>query len=252
MMTTNSIKTCKSANPKEELLIDLDVRIKETQLTIGTLNQVKHTIMDNSNIISHKFCSSLSQFTIEPTFPFPKLIHWAIKNYVPLTRQILSANRTRVIATINSESLRKAFCLPVPNPNQNSVQFSEENNLAIIKFLDADQTYTFMSKMFRPDISPSNYTFHDHISLFNEIIQAMFALLSQILGLDSDKFVTEVIVGTVYLVSQSTKEFTLKFDQFLVDIISYQLEHFHTEGKVFSYQTLLLLIVITENLIELR
>ena len=38
----------------------------------------------------------------------------------------------------------------------------------------------------------------------------------------------------------------------MVERISYQLEHFHTEGKVFSYQTLLLLIVITENLTELR
>ena len=75
MTTTNSIKTCKSVDPKEEILIDLDVRIKETQLTVGTLNQIKHTIMDNLNIISHTLCSSLSQFTIEPTFSFPEFIH---------------------------------------------------------------------------------------------------------------------------------------------------------------------------------
>ena len=80
----------------------------------------------------------------------------------------------------------------------------------------------------------------------------MCTLLSQILGLDNYEFVTEVMVGTVYLVNQSTKEFTLNFDQFLVNKISYQLEHFHFEGKVFNYQTLLLLIVITENLTKLR
>ena len=124
-----------------------------------------------------------------------------MKNYVPSNRQILSADRTRVIATINSESLIKAFFLPVPNPNQSSIQFSEENNLALIKALDADQTYTFMSKMFRPDISPSNYTFPYDISLFIETIHVFFALLSQILGLDSDQFVTEVMVGIVCLVS---------------------------------------------------
>ena len=36
----------------------------------------------------------------------------------------------------------------------------------------------------------------------------------------------------------------------MVERISYQLEHFHTEGKVFNYQTLLLLMVITKNLTD--
>ena len=76
--------------------------------------------------------------------------------------------------------------------------------------------------------------------------------LSQILGLDNDILVTEVMVGTVCLVSQSVKEFALSFDQYLVDKISYQLEHFHSNGKVFNYQTLLLLMVITDNLTKLR
>ena len=107
--------------------------------------------------------------------------------------------------------------------------------MVAIKALDVDQTYTFMSKMFTSDISQSNYNFPYDISLFIETIQAVFTLLSQILGLDSDQLVTKVMVGTVFLVSQSTKEFTLNFDQFQVDRISYQLEHFHTEGKVFSY-----------------
>ena len=43
------------------------------------------------------------------------------------------------------------------------------------------------------------------------------------------------------------KKLALNFDEFLVEIISSQLENFHTEGKVFNYQTLLLLMVITEN-----
>lgn len=60
------------------------------------------------------------------------------------------------------------------------------------------------------------------------------------------------MVRTVCLVSQSIKEFSLSFDQYLVDKISYQLEHFHSEGKTFNYQTLLLLMVITENVVELR
>ena len=101
--------------------------------------------------------------------------------------------------------------------------------------------------MFWPDISPSNYTFPYDVSLFIESIQAVFSLLSQILGLDNDKSVTKVMVGTICLVSQSVKEFSLSFDQYLVDKISYQLEHFHYDGKTSNYDTLLLLMVITEK-----
>ena len=147
--------------------------------------------------------------------------------------------------------MRKDCCLPVPNPTQNPIQFSEENNLAVIKALDSDLIYTFMSKMFRPDISPSKYASPYDISLLIETIQAFFALLSQILGLDSDKLVTEVMVGVVCLVNQSKKEFALNFDQFLVEKISSQLENFHIEGKVLNYHTLLLLMAVTENLTDL-
>jgi len=60
------------------------------------------------------------------------------------------------------------------------------------------------------------------------------------------------MVGTVCLVSQSRKEFSLNFDELLVERISSQLKNFHSDGKVFNYQTLLLLMVITENLPSLQ
>ena len=109
-----------------------------------------------------------------------------------------------------------------------------------------------MSKMFRPDISPSKFSFPYDISLFSETLQVVFSLLSQILGLEEDKFLTDIMVGIVCLVSQSTKGFSLSFDQYLVERISYQLEHFQSDGKTFNYQTLLMLMVITKNLNELR
>ena len=64
-----------------------------------------------------------------------------------------------------------------------------------------------MSKMFIPDVSPSNFTSPYDISLFIETIQVVFALISQILVLSNDKLVTEVMLGTICLVSQSTKDF---------------------------------------------
>ena len=141
-MASPAIKTCKSIDPKEEYLVDLDASIQETMLTLGSLNQIKSTILDNSNIISDSFCSSLSQFSLEPTFPHPEFVHWAMHNYVPSTKQIISFNGSRIIISINSETLRKALCLLLVNSNV--VQFIEEQSLAIIKALSPDQLYTFM------------------------------------------------------------------------------------------------------------
>ena len=69
-----------------------------------------------------------------------------------------------------------------------------------------------MSKTFKPDISPSNYAFPYDSSLFLETLQVIFSVLSQILGLEDDKTITEIMVGIVCPVIQSAKEFNLSFD----------------------------------------
>ena len=91
-----------------------------------------------------------------------------MQNYVPSTKQILSVDGSRVILTLNAETLRKTLCLSLENLD--AVQFSKEKSLEIIKCLIPDQLDMFMSKMFRPDINPSNFSFPYDISLFNETL----------------------------------------------------------------------------------
>ena len=76
--------------------------------------------------------------------------------------------------------------------------------------------------------------------------------MSKILGPDNDQLVTEVMVGTLYLVSQSKEKHFSKYDEFLVERITSQLDNFHNFGKIFRYQTLLMLIVINSNLQTLQ
>ena len=126
--------------------------------------------------------------------------------------------------SVNPQAVQKALCLPLPTPEV--VQFTEESSLAIIKALSPDQLYTFMSKMFKPDVSPSSHAFPYDRSLFFEPLQATFSILSQILGLEDDSKVTKIMVGVICLVSQSSKEVNLSFDQYLAERIAYQLGHF--------------------------
>ena len=82
-MVSPAILSCKSIDPGEDYLIDLDAFIRETSLTFGPLSCTKQLLLDNSNIISQAFCSNVSQSSLEPTFPYPELIHWVVSNFVP-------------------------------------------------------------------------------------------------------------------------------------------------------------------------
>ena len=123
---------------------------------------------------------------------------------------MISYDGSKIILSVNSQAVQKTICLPLPTPEV--VQFTEESTLAIIKALSPDQLYTFMTKMFRPDASPSSHAFPYDRSLFSEPLQAAFSILSQILGLEDDSKVTEIMVGVIFLVSQSSREVNLSFD----------------------------------------
>ena len=74
MNSSSIIKSYKQLDPKEEYIVDLDMGIAETILTYGNLTRIKSKIVENPNLISSSFCSSLFEVTIEPTFPFPDFI----------------------------------------------------------------------------------------------------------------------------------------------------------------------------------
>ena len=167
-MVTSAISSCKSIDPAEDFVIDLDVFINETTLNFGPLHHTKQLLADNSYAISQSFCSNISQFALEPTYPYPELIHWAISNFIPSTKQVISYDGNRIILSVNAQTVRKALCLSLPTPEV--VQFTEEDSLAIIKTLSPDQLYTFMTKMFRPDASPSQHAFPYDRSLFSELL----------------------------------------------------------------------------------
>ena len=59
-MVSPAILSCKSIDPGEDYLIDLDAFVHETNLTFGPLSHIKQLLLDNSNMISQGFCSNIS------------------------------------------------------------------------------------------------------------------------------------------------------------------------------------------------
>jgi hypothetical protein len=247
-----TMQTCKSLDPKEEFISDLDAEIHEIVLTLGNLIEIKNNLTQIPNFILDNFCSSLFEVTIEPTFPFPNFIHWVEKNYVKSNSQILTSNGSRIVCTINYESVISSLGLPSIAAEQNIVQFSELTSLEAIKTLNPEELTSFMSKTLKPGVIETQDMIPYDLSSFLDPIQAIFSLLSQILGSESDQLVKKVMVRTLYLVSQSQEPRIFRYEEFLVNRITSQLENFNNSGKIFRYQTLLILIVINNNLQTLK
>ena len=109
-----------------------------------------------------------------------------------------------------------------------------------------------MSKILKLGVIETQDMLPYYLSSFLDPIQAIFSLLSQVLGSDNDQLVIEVMVGTLILVSQFTESRVFMYEQFLVERITSQLENFNNSGMIFQYQTLLILIVINNNLQALQ
>ena len=77
--------------------------------------------------------------------------------------------------------------------------------------------------------------FQNKMQEFKDYARPFFALLSQVLCLDSDRQVQEVMVSIVYTLSQSkTTSQDISYDEFLVENIHSQLMNFHSE-RAFRY-----------------
>ena len=71
-------------------------------------------------------------------------------------------------------------------------------------------------------------------SLFNEETQFVISLISQFLGLDTDRYVTELLKSFFFKVNTSSLELSqsvqlvfFKYDEFLAEIIHSHLVDFH-------------------------
>ena len=91
----------------------------------------------------------------------------------------------------------------MPTVEQNVTQFSELSRLVAIKDLTPEELTSLMAQLFKLDPNEIQDIFPYDLSSLLEPIQKIISLLSQMLGLDSDQSVTKVMIGMLYLVSQS-------------------------------------------------
>ena len=201
------------------MVINLDGNIFETQVELGLILKLKGILKVIPNVISQSAVDLVKKYNIETSFSFPKFINWSTNNYVVENRVLMNSNASRVLCNINPQSIRRALHLPESNLEE-SLPFNEENLIRSFRQTKNDVKLGFMSRLLKLDQVSENLSFWYDLQVFQDSIEPFFALLSQVLGLDSDKQVQEVMVSLAYKLSQF--EFVsqeINFDEFLAESI---------------------------------
>ena len=109
----------------------------------------------------------------------------------------------------------------------------EDNVIELYIHAIVEVKQTFLLKNLKYDVSVSNIPFPLDIDMINEESQCVLSLLCHFLGLDSERFMPEILLRLLFWLSLHQLEFypsqylCLKFDEFLGESIHLQLVNFH-------------------------
>jgi len=111
----------------------------------------------------------------------------------------------------------------------------------------------FLQTIFKLEHHSKSLSLPINVNIMIIEVQWDWSFLSQILGLDNDKFVVEVMLGFLltFFMSESSQSVCIIFDRFLADNMHQQLVNFNSL-RHFRYYTYLLRILLESNKIELH
>ena len=87
-----SMPVNRASEGNQDVVIDLDGNIFETQVELGLIYNLKSLIKVVPNVISQSVVELVKKYSIEPSYVFPELIHWSASNYVVESRVLMSLN----------------------------------------------------------------------------------------------------------------------------------------------------------------
>lgn len=96
----------------QDVVVDLDGNIFETQVKLVLISKLKCLVKVTPNVISQSTVDLVKKYNIEPSFIFPKFIHWSDSNYVIKNRVLMISNASRALCNINPQSIIRALHLP--------------------------------------------------------------------------------------------------------------------------------------------
>jgi hypothetical protein len=184
-------------SPSEEALIDRDSNVFDTEITVSPVS------LSRSNLSDHvgrqipflkSFQASIVPYVVEVAFPFPEFIGWCTEQYSQEERIILNKLQSEVLCKIDIPSIR--YALNIPDSLSTTYEpFNEENLVIVYRECPSEVKNLFFWTIVKPEQYSESLSFPMNVNSIVIEIQWACSILSQILGLDNEKYVVEVMLG---------------------------------------------------------
>jgi hypothetical protein len=234
----------------EEALIDRDSDVFDTEITISPISVSRSNLSDNVGKhipFLEAVQASIVPYVVEVTFPFPEFIGWCAEQYSQEEKVVVNKQGSEVMCRVESMSIRDALSIP-ESFSAVSEPFNEENIIRLYRECPSEVRDLFLQTIVKPEHFSESLSLPMNVSIMVIEVQWVCSLLSQVLGLDNDKYVVEVMLGFLltFFMSESGLSVCINFDQFIADNIHKQLVNF-SSLRHFRYYTYLLNIFIETN-----
>jgi hypothetical protein len=119
--------------------------------------------------------------------------------------------------------------------------FEEEKLITVYREFPSEVKSLFLQTIVKPEHISESLSLPISVNIMVIEVQWVCSILSQILGLDNDKYVVEVMLGFLlsFFQSESSQSVRISFDRFIDDNIHKQLVNFQSL-RHFRYYTYLL------------
>jgi hypothetical protein len=236
--------------PSEEALIDRDSDVFDTEITVSPVSVSRANLSDHVGRqipFLEVVQASIVPYVIEVAFPFPEFIGWCVEQYSQEEKVVLNRLGSEVLCRIDCSSIRYALDIP-ESPSTTSEPFEEENLVTVYRECPPEVKNLFLQTIVKPEQYSESLSLPMNVNAMVIEIQWACSILSQILGLDNDKYVVEVMLGFLltFFQSESSQSVCISFDKFIADNVHKQLVNFQSL-RHFRYYTYLLKMFLETN-----
>jgi hypothetical protein len=222
----------------------------DTEITISPISVSRANLSDNVGRqipFLEAVQASIVPYVVEVAFPFPEFIGWCAEQYSQEEKVVLNKLGSEVLCRVDSLSIRYALDIP-ESPSTVSEPFEEENLIMVYRECPPEVKNLFLQTIVKPEHYSESLSLPMNVNVMVIEVQWACSILSQILGLDNDKYVVEVMLGfllTIFPVRVQSVS-CISFDKFIADNVHKQLVNFQSL-RHFRYYTYLLKMFLETN-----
>jgi hypothetical protein len=213
---------------REEALIDSDFDVFDTEIMVSPISVSKSNLLNDVGThipFLEVAQASIIPYVIETVFSFPEFMSWCAERYSQEERVILNKLRSKVLCKVDGPSLWHALNAPDSFPTVLD-PFEEQKMIMIYRECPPKVKTLFLLTIVNPEHHSESLSLSASVSIMVIEVQWVCSLLSQILGLDNDKFVVEVMLGFLLVCFLSGQSVCVSFDEFITENIHQQLVNF--------------------------